>query len=145
MVYARRLFFSSWNWNFLLPGLVQTDEEVFSMSSRTRRRFTAEKKADIVRRHLGDKVAVSDLADELGVQPSQIHTWVKHVLDQAEKALGPPPGVARREQAKDAQIIRLQAKLAAWNEVIAELMEANVQRINANGELAEDAGLPLTA
>ena len=51
------------------------------MSSRTRRRFTAEKKADIVRRHLGDKVAVSDLVDELGVQPSQIHTWVKQVLD----------------------------------------------------------------
>ena len=53
--------------------------------------------------------------------------------------------MACREQAKDAQITRLQAKLAAWNEVIAELMEANVQRINANGELAEDAGLPLTA
>ena len=72
MVYARRLFCSSWNWNFLLPGLVQTDEEVFSMSSSTRRRFTAEKKADIVRRHLGDKVAVSDLADEVGVQPSHL-------------------------------------------------------------------------
>ena len=44
------------------------------MSSRKRRHFTAEKKAEIVRRHLADKVAVSDLADAFGVQPSQIHT-----------------------------------------------------------------------
>ncbi len=56
------------------------------MSSKSRRRFGAEKKAQIVRRHLSDKVAVSDLADEYGVQPSQIHTWVKQVLDQDEKA-----------------------------------------------------------
>ena len=41
------------------------------MSSKGRRRFGAEKKAQIVRRHLADKVAVSDLADEFGVQPSR--------------------------------------------------------------------------
>ena len=56
------------------------------MSSKQHRRFGAEKKALIVRRHLAEKVPVSDLADEFGVQPSQIHTWVKQVLDQAEKA-----------------------------------------------------------
>ena len=31
---------------------------------------------EIVRRHLKDRVAVNDLADELGIQPSQIHQWV---------------------------------------------------------------------
>ena len=40
------------------------------MSSKKRRYFTSEKKAQIVRRHLADKVAVSDLADEFGIQPS---------------------------------------------------------------------------
>ena len=54
------------------------------MSSKQPRRFGAEKKAQIVRRHLADKVPVSDLADEFGVQPSQIYAWVKQVLDQAE-------------------------------------------------------------
>ena len=54
--------------------------------SRARNYFTAEKKARIVRRHLADNVPVSDLADEFGVQPSQIHMWVKQVFDQAEKA-----------------------------------------------------------
>ena len=105
------------------------------MSSRTRRRFSVEKKAQIVRRHLGDKVAVSDLADEVGVQPSQIHTWVKQVLDQAEKALAPPATTDRTGQVKDARINRLEEKLAIKNEVIAELMEANVHLKKANGEL----------
>ena len=52
----------------------------------TRRHFSPEQKATIVRRHLADKEPVSNLADEVGVQPSQIHLWVKQLLDQAERA-----------------------------------------------------------
>ena len=105
------------------------------MSSKTRRRFTAEQKAQIVRRHLADKVAVSDLADEFGLQPSQIHAWVKQVLDQAEKAFERSGGGCRADQAKNSQITRLEEKLATKNEVIAELMEANVREKKFNGEL----------
>jgi|ETNmetMinimDraft_26_1059896.scaffolds.fasta_scaffold35139_2 transposase-like protein len=105
------------------------------MSSRTRRRFSVERKAQMVRRHLGDKVPVSDLADEAGLQPSQIHAWVKQVLDQAEKAFGPATNERRSTQAKDAKITRIEGKLATKNEVIAELMEANVLLKKANGEL----------
>ena len=107
------------------------------MSSRTRRRVSAQKKAHIVQGQLGDKVAVSDLTDVVGVQPSQIHAWVKQVLDQAEKALAPPgPAAADRTgQVKDARINRLEEKLATRNQVIAELMEANVHLKQVNGEL----------
>lgn len=48
--------------------------------SRTRRHFTAEQKARIVRRHLAGKEPASKLAEELGLQPSQIHAWVAQVL-----------------------------------------------------------------
>ena len=105
------------------------------MSNKTRRRFTGERKAQIVRRHLGDKVPVSDLADEVGVQPSQIHNWVKQVLDQAEKVFEPATNGRRGDQAKDAKIARIEEKLATKNEVIAELMEANILLKKANGEL----------
>ena len=66
------------------------------MSSRTRRRFTTEKKAQIVRRHLGDKAAVSELADEMSLPSSQIHTWVRQVLDRftALRGLRGPVGQA---------------------------------------------------
>ena len=38
--------------------------------SKTRRHFSAEQMAQIVRRHLDGKEPVSDLADEFGLQPS---------------------------------------------------------------------------
>jgi transposase-like protein len=107
--------------------------------SRTRRSFSPLQKAEIVRRHLAGKVAVSDLADELGVQPSQIHLWVKQLLDQAERAFERSAGARRQtrraENAKEQRIEQLQAKLADKNEVIAELMEENVRAKKANGEL----------
>ena len=51
--------------------------------SRARRHFSAEQKAQVVRRHLADKEPVSKLADELQIQPSLIHLWVNQVLTQA--------------------------------------------------------------
>ena len=110
------------------------------MSSKQRRRFGAEEKAQIVRRHLADKVLVSDLADELGVQPSQIHTWVKQVLDQAEKAFERSNGPRRKETGKDAKIAQLEEKLTTKNEVISELMEESVKAKKANGGLKRAAG-----
>jgi transposase len=102
----------------------------------TRRHFSAEQKASVVRRHLSGKEPVSDLADELGVQPSQIHLWVKQVLDQAEKAFERGGGrPAHAEQAKDRRIEQLESKLANKNEVIAELMEENVRAKKELGEL----------
>jgi transposase len=103
--------------------------------SRTRRHFTAEQKAEAVRRHLADKVAVSDLAEELGVQPSLIHLWVKHVLDHAATVFERSGGNRRGEQTKDLRISHLEAKLAKKNEVVAELMEAHVQLKKELGEL----------
>ena len=41
--------------------------------SKNRRNFTPQQKADIVRRHLKDKVPVSSLAEELSIQPTQIY------------------------------------------------------------------------
>jgi transposase len=52
--------------------------------TRNRRKFTAAQKAEIVRRHLKDKVPVSSLAEELSVQPTLIYQWVTSALEQLE-------------------------------------------------------------
>lgn len=112
------------------------------MSSK-RRKFTAEQKAEIVRRHLKDKIPVSSLAEEHAIQPTQIHLWVATVLEQAERAFDKAnrPGSASRRAAKkftdlkDQKIKRLEEKLAGKNEVIAELMEENVKAKKAIGDL----------
>lgn len=103
--------------------------------SRTRRHFTAEQKAQIVRRHLAGKEPVSKLAEEFGLQPSQIHTWVNQLLAQADKAFERSSENGPSEKAKDRRIEQLQAKLANKNEVIAELLEENVKAKKEAGEL----------
>ena len=103
--------------------------------SRERRQFTAQQKAAVVRRHLAGKVAVSDLADELKVQPSLIHLWVKQVLDQADRAFERSRGGRQVADIKDRQIGQLQFKLAQKNEVISELMQEHVQLKKELGEL----------
>jgi transposase-like protein len=107
------------------------------MTNTTRRRFTAEQKAQIVRRHLAGQEPVSALAEEFHLQPSQIHTWVNLVLAQAEHAFerSQHNGRARAEQTKDRRIEQLEAKITNKNEVIAELMEENVRSKKVAGEL----------
>ena len=103
--------------------------------SKKRRHFTAQQKAEIVRRHLAGKEAISDLADEFGVQPSQIHNWINQVLSQAERAFDRPAGNRRLEEVKDRKIAFLEGKLANKNEVIAELMQEHVQLKKELGDL----------
>ena len=111
--------------------------------SKNRRNFTAEQKAAIVKRHLKDKVAVSDLANEFSIQPTQLNRWVALALDQLEKLFvnkkaGPKPAKnaeLKQAQLQQQQIERLQQKLTNKNEVIAELMEENVKAKKANGDL----------
>jgi len=104
--------------------------------SQNRRRFTPDVKAQIVRRHLSGKEPVSKLAEEFQIQPSMIHNWVNLVLSQAEKAFDRPNDSGRKENAKDQRRIEfLEAKLVQKNEVISELMEANVLAKKELGEL----------
>ena len=103
--------------------------------SRTRRHFTPEQKAQIVRRHVVGKEPISKLADELGLQPSLIHGWINQVLAQAERAFDRPSGKRRKEEAEARKIAHLEAKLANKNEVIAELMQEHVQLKKELGDL----------
>ncbi|MCA9159223.1 MAG: transposase [Planctomycetales bacterium] len=70
--------------------------------SKSCRSFTAEQKADVVLRHLKDKVAISDLAAELGTQPTQIYQWVATALAQVEKAFLVKSG--RRSKSSEAKL-----------------------------------------
>ena len=103
--------------------------------SRTRRHFTPEQKAEIVRRHLAGREPVSNLADEFGVQPSLIHGWVNQVLSQAERAFDRPNGKRRQQEVEARKIAHLESKLANKNEVIAELMQEHVQLKKELGDL----------
>jgi len=51
-----------------------------------RRRFGKDQKATILKRYLVDRVPISDLCDEYGIEPNQIDTWQKTLFEHAEAA-----------------------------------------------------------
>jgi transposase len=102
-----------------------------------RKVFTPEQKVAIVRRHLLEKVPVSDLCDELGIHATQYYNWQKQLFENAQPAFERRTNQAnqrRQDDAKDRKIAQLEEKLANKNEVISELMEENVKAKKADGE-----------
>ena len=103
--------------------------------TRKRRSFTAAQKAEAVRKHLKDHVPVSQIADEMVVQPTMIHNWINTALAQVERAFESPRAAKAESTKHDQQVQHLREKLDAKNEVIAELMEENIRSKKENGEL----------
>jgi transposase-like protein len=92
----------------------------------TRRQFSAEDQANILRRHLADKVPVSDLCDEYGIHPSLFYVWQNQAFGNLSAVL--QDGRTRRgEEHADRQqrerIAALEARLARKDAVIAEVSE----------------------
>ena len=93
---------------------------------RPRRVFTAEQKATILRRHLGDKVPVSDLCDEYTLAPSLFYLWQKQALAHLTAALHDGRtgrGKSQTASADRARIAVLDATIAKKDRVLAEVSE----------------------
>ena len=92
--------------------------------TRYRKRYTAEEKVAIIRRHLVEKVTVPDICQELGLNPNVFYRWQKEFFENGARAFernGSKPSAAR-----DPETAALKNKLARKDEVIAELMEEHV-------------------
>jgi transposase-like protein len=106
------------------------------MSRKPRKQYSPSEKVAILRRHLIEKVPVSDLCDELQLNPNLFYLWQKTFFEQGAAAFErSAKKVKPASDAKDRQIAALQLKLAAKNEVISELLEENVRSKKERGEL----------
>ncbi len=93
---------------------------------RSRRVFTPEQKATILRRHLGDKVPVSDLCDEYQLAPSLFYLWQTQALEHLTAALQDGRtlrGESQTASADRARIAALEATIAKKDRIIAEVSE----------------------
>lgn len=105
---------------------------------RQRRHFTGAEKVGILRRHLVDKVPVSQLCEENRIQPTQFYGWQKTLFEQGAAVFDGPRGRrgnGRPEDASAKRIAALEAKLQNKNEVVAELLEDHVRLKKELGDL----------
>jgi transposase len=100
---------------------------------KERKHCTSEEKVAILRRHLLDKVPVSDLCEELGLQPTVFYRWQKEFFENGSTAF---QGKTRQNHPAEQQRIDfLEKKIQTKDEVLAELMAEHIALKKSLGEL----------
>jgi transposase-like protein len=89
------------------------------MDKQTRRHFTGPEKVAILKRHLLDKVSISDLCDELQLYPNQLYGWLKEFFENGHVAFDNGRKSKAVDDAQQKKIEQLEAKLTRKNEVMA--------------------------
>jgi len=103
--------------------------------NKPRRHFAGTEKVAILKRHLIDKVPISDLCDELGLYPNQVYGWLKEFFENGHAAFDNGRRAKADEGAHQRKIEQLEAKLQRRDSVLAELMEAHTLLKKELGEI----------
>jgi len=101
--------------------------------SKKRKKYPPELKVQIIKKHLVDRVPLSDLCDQYGFHPTVFYRWQKAFFENGAKAFD-----NRRDTEKlrlEKKVGALEAKLSKKHEVLSELMEEHVSLKKSLGEL----------
>ena len=101
--------------------------------SKKRKKYSPERKVEILKKHLVDKVAVSDLCDQFGLHPTVFYRWQKAFFEGGAAAFKKEQNSEKVHLEK--RILALEQKLNKKNEVLSELMEEHVALKKSLGEL----------
>lgn len=104
-------------------------------SKKTRRHHTPDQKMTILRRHLLEKVPVSELCEEYDLQPSVFYAWQRQLFENGAQAFQESrKAVSKREEQLVQEVERLEARLSRKDEVIAAVTGEMVALKKAAGE-----------
>ena len=93
--------------------------------ARKRKQYTGEEKLAILRKHLLEGIAVSDICDEHGLQPTVFYRWQKQLFEEGSIVFRRSNDTEAKELQR--QVTKLEAKLEKKNEVLVELLEEYVK------------------
>ena len=100
-----------------------------------RRHLSPQEKIATLKRHLLEGVPVSEICDQLGINPTLFYRWQKELFENGHTVFENGRKAKAIEDANVHKIQQLEAKLHKKNEVMAELMEALTEEKKRNGEL----------
>lgn len=103
------------------------------MAKRKRRRFTPEDKVAILKEHLVDRKAVSEVCDVHDLKPNQFYSWQKQFFENGAEAFRSSK-IDPVERTLRHKVDQLEKKLSKKDEVIAEISEEYVDLKKALGE-----------
>lgn len=103
--------------------------------SKSRRNFSAEEKASVLKRHLLGKESVSDICDDIDIAPTQFYRWQKEFIDNAALAFQKNDRKSNGQIRKlEEKVQKLESRLRHKDNVIAEITEDYVKLKKNVGE-----------
>lgn len=102
-----------------------------------RKKFSAQEKVRLLRLHLIEKVPVSDICDQHGLNPNVFYRWQQQFFENGTAVFEKSDFGRRDYQTKklEQENTRLKAKLTQKDEVIAEIMASHVELKKNLGEI----------
>ena len=104
------------------------------MSQKERRHFSGEEKVKILRLHLLEAKAVSDVCEAHQITPGMFYQWQKAFFENGARAFEGSSG-SRAESALEKRVAALEDRLRRKHEVLSELMEDHVRLKKELGEI----------
>ena len=101
------------------------------MGTKTRRQFSGAQKVAILKRHLVDREAISDICDEVRINPNMFYRWQKTFFENGAKAFEPNDSRRREPQAR--RVADLEQKITEKDGVISELATELIKSKKNNG------------
>lgn len=102
------------------------------MSGKKRKNFTAEEKIVILKKHLLEKKAVSDICDEHGVHPTMFYRWQERLFMEGASVFEKSKEKSSVQMSR--KMAQLEDKLRRKNEVLSELLEEHIVLKKSLGE-----------
>ncbi len=101
--------------------------------AKKRKYFTPTQKVQIMKKHLVDRITLSDLCDQYSIHPTVFYRWQKAFFENGAKAFDKRKGSAEIRIKKKVDL--LEKKLAKKHEVVSELLEELVALKKNHGAL----------
>ena len=112
----------SWNWTIGLSVIRWKKEEEEKEMTKQRKRYSPEKKVEILREHLKNKVPISQLCEKYGIHPNLFYKWEKQFFEGAINTFAN----SSKSNRKNSKEEHLKQKISRMQEVITELTQENI-------------------
>ena len=99
---------------------------------KNRTSYTAQEKVIILRKHLLEKIPISDICEQYGLRPTVFYCWQKQFSEQGARTFEVEKN---QDRSKAKKILALEQKLQIKNEVLSELMEEHIRLKKNFGEV----------
>ena len=103
------------------------------MTRKYRKRVSSEVKIDALKKHVMKQVPISEICEELGVQPSAFYSWQRELFARGARVFDKKPGPKKIDKSAET-IGNLESKIAKKDSVIAELLEDHIKLKKSLGE-----------